>query len=102
SGSIKLKGVRGGVEAGTGSGDVEVDGDPKGAWDVHTGSGTVELRIPSQASFDINADSSSGEVSIDHPVTIQAKIKRNHREGKVGSGGALLTLRTGSGDIRIR
>src|SRR5438045_3485755 len=62
SGSVKLKNVRGGVEARTGSGEVEVNGDPTAAWEIHTGSGSITLQVPSQAGFDLDARSSSGSV----------------------------------------
>jgi hypothetical protein len=38
---------------------------------------------------------------MNRPVTVQGILKRNRVEGKVGNGGPLLSLHTGSGDIRI-
>lgn len=101
SGNIRLHGVKGGVEAHTGSGDVDVDGEATSAWDIQTGSGNVDLHMPQNANFEINAQSSSGSIQMGRPVTVQGTLKRNHVEGKVGSGGPLLTLHTGSGDIRL-
>jgi len=101
SGSVKLKNVRGAVEARTGSGEVEVNGDPTGAWEIHTGSGSITLQVPSQTGFDLDARSSSGSVTVNRPVTVQGTMKRNRVQGKVGSGGVLLSLETGSGDIRL-
>lgn len=102
SGNVHIRNLKGGLEASTGSGDISVTGEARGNWDLHTGSGGIDLQLPQQASFEVNAHSSSGDVTIDHPVTMQGKIRRNHVEGKVGGGGVLLTLRTGSGDIRVR
>jgi DUF4097 and DUF4098 domain-containing protein YvlB len=102
SGNIRLRSVKGGLDASTGSGDVTVDGEVLGAWEVETGSGNINLRVPTQSNFDVKAWSSSGSVTIDHPVTMQGTMRRNRVEGKVGSGGALLSLHTGSGDINIR
>lgn len=101
SGNIRLRNVKGGVEAHTGSGDVEVDGEATQAWDVETGSGNVNLRLPQNASFDLKAESSSGSIEMGRPITVQGTMKRNRIEGKVGNGGPLLTLHTGSGDIRL-
>jgi DUF4097 and DUF4098 domain-containing protein YvlB len=101
SGSIRLRNIKGGLDASTGSGDVTVDGEALGAWDVKTGSGNINLRVPAQSNFDVKAWSSSGDVSVDHPITMQGTFKRNRIEGKVGTGGVLLSLHTGSGDIRI-
>jgi DUF4097 and DUF4098 domain-containing protein YvlB len=101
SGNIRLHGVKGGVEAHTGSGDVDIDGEATSAWDVETGSGNVSLKLPQSAAFDLRAQSSSGSIHMNRPVTVQGVLKRNRVEGKVGSGGPLLSLHTGSGDIHI-
>jgi DUF4097 and DUF4098 domain-containing protein YvlB len=101
SGNIRLHGVKGGVEAHTGSGDVDIDGEATSAWDVETGSGNLNLRLPQNAAFDLRAQSSSGSIQMNRPVTVQGILKRNRVEGKVGNGGPLLSLHTGSGDIRI-
>lgn len=101
SGNIRLRSVKGGLEAHTGSGDVDVDGEATQAWDVETGSGNVNLRLPQNASFDLKAESSSGSIEMGHPITVQGTMKRNRIEGKVGNGGPLLTLHTGSGDIHL-
>jgi DUF4097 and DUF4098 domain-containing protein YvlB len=101
SGNIRLHDVKGGVEAHTGSGDVDINGEATSAWDVETGSGNLNLRLPQNATFDLRAQSSSGSIQMNRPVTVQGIMKRNRVEGKVGNGGPLLSLHTGSGDIRI-
>ena len=101
SGSVRLRNVHGGVEARTGSGEVEINGEPTSAWQIHSGSGSIQLRLQSQAGFDIDARSSSGNVTVNRPVTVQGTMKRNRVQGKVGAGGVLLSLETGSGDIRL-
>ncbi|MCU1287000.1 MAG: hypothetical protein JWO13_3350 [Acidobacteriales bacterium] len=101
SGHVVLKNVKGGVEARTGSGGVEAQGEAKSDWDIHTGSGDVILRLPSQAAFNVDARSSSGNVTVNHPLTIQGTMKKNRVQGKVGAGGPALNVETGSGEIRI-
>ena len=101
SGNIHLRNVSGGVEAGAGSGDVQVQGTMASDWRIHTGSGEVEVKLPSNAKFNINARSSSGNVEVNHPVTMQGTLKRNHVEGTVNGGGTLLDINTGSGTIRV-
>jgi hypothetical protein len=101
SGNIRLRGIKGGVEAHTGSGDVTVDGDATATWDIDTGSGNINLRLPT-SNFDVRAHSSSGNVSVDRPITMQGTFKRNRIEGKIGNGGVLVSLSTGSGDINLR
>ncbi|HLJ29757.1 MAG TPA: DUF4097 family beta strand repeat-containing protein [Candidatus Angelobacter sp.] len=101
SGNVRLHGVQGGLKAETGSGDITVDGNPTGDWRVGAGSGNIDLKIPSTASFNIDARTSSGSLKVNHQVTMQGSISRDHVQGKVGNGGALVDLHTGSGDIQV-
>jgi DUF4097 and DUF4098 domain-containing protein YvlB len=101
SGNIKLYGIKGGLRASAGSGDIVAEGEPTSDWRLGSGSGNITLRVPSQASFNIDARTSSGSLNMKHPVTMQGSLSRNHIQGKVGNGGVLLDLHTGSGDIQV-
>lgn len=101
SGNVKVRGVNGSLRAETGSGDISVDGNPTGDWRVGAGSGNIDLKIPSAASFNIDARTSSGTLRMNHQVTMQGTVSRNHVQGKVGNGGVLVDLHTGSGDIQV-
>jgi hypothetical protein len=101
SGTIHLRNVRGHLQAGTGSGEIEAQGDMTGDWRLHTGSGSVRVEVPKEAKFDIDARSSSGSVTIDHPVTVQGTLRRNHVEGAVNGGGTKLDISTASGSIHV-
>jgi hypothetical protein len=102
SGNIKLTGIKGGLRASAGSGDIRAEGEPTSEWRVGAGSGNIILKFPSQASFNIDARTSSGSLKVNHPVTMQGSLGRNHVQGKVGNGGALVDLHTGSGDIEVQ
>lgn len=105
SGNIHVKGLSGGLRASAGSGDITIVGTPKESWEIHTGSGDVRLRLPSDAAFDVDLSTSSGDATIDHPVatTVQGRVQQGHKTvtGKVRGGGPLLSVRTGSGDVRV-
>lgn len=101
SGNVKLRGVKGALKAETGSGDITVDGDPTGDWRVGAGSGSIDLKLPANASFNIDARTSSGSLKVNRQITMQGTFSRNHVQGKVGNGGVLLDLHTGSGDIQV-
>lgn len=101
SGNVKLRGVKGGLRAQTGSGDIEAEGAVMHDWRVGAGSGTIRLKVPAQASFNLDARTSSGTLKVNHPVTMQGTMSRNHIQGKVGNGGVLMELHTGSGDIYV-
>jgi DUF4097 and DUF4098 domain-containing protein YvlB len=101
SGNIKLHGIRGALHAQAGSGDIQADGEPTGDWQLGAGSGNISLKIPSQASFNIDARTSSGTLKVTRPVTVQGTMAHNRIQGKVGNGGPLLDLHTGSGNIYV-
>lgn len=101
SGNIRLDGVKGSLRAQAGSGDIHVQGEPTGDWRLGAGSGNITLKIPAQASFNIDARTSSGSLTLHHEVTMQGSLARNHVQGRVGKGGALLDVHTGSGDIEV-
>ena len=105
SGNIEVRDINGALRAEAGSGDITVDGTQTGAWEIRTGSGDVSLRLPSEASFDLDVSTSSGTLDVTHPVTmtIQGRVREHPHtmSGKVHGGGPLLSVHTGSGDVRI-
>jgi hypothetical protein len=101
SGNVKLRGIKGGVRADTGSGDIDAEGDIAHDWRLGAGSGNISLKLPAQASFNLDARTSSGTLKVNHPLTMQGTMARNHIQGKVGNGGVLLEVHTGSGNIHV-
>jgi len=101
SGNVEMRGIKGGVRVHTGSGDVRVEGEPTGDWRVGTGSGSIAVKVPSGLPFNLDAKTSSGELTIHHPLTVEGTVSRNHLQGKVGNGGVVLDLHTGSGNIEV-
>ena len=105
SGNIELRRIKGALEAESASGDVTIEGEQTGGWNVRTSSGSIELRLPDNAAFDLDASTGSGEIETGRQVIamVQGKIggARSKITGKANGGGPQLTVRTGSGDIRI-
>jgi len=101
SGEIHLTGVKGALRASAGSGNIHVEGEPTSDWRLGSGSGDITLKIPPQASFNIDARTSSGSLTVHHEVSMQGSLAKNHIQGRVGKGGALLDVHTGSGDIQV-
>lgn len=101
SGDVELAGLSGPVRVEAGSGGIKAQGALSGDWRLETGSGGITVSLPLSASFDLHAHTDSGKISSAKPVTMQGTISRNDYHGKVGSGGYLLEVKTGSGDIRI-
>jgi hypothetical protein len=102
SGSIQVSGVSGPLGVVTGSGDVTVQGSATGDWNLGTGSGTVVVHLPEHFSFNLDAHTDSGRILAPHlSITLQGSIGKGELRGRVGSGGPLVKLRTGSGDIQV-
>ncbi len=105
SGNITARGIQGAFRADAGSGDITAEGMQTGAWGIRTGSGNVHVRLPANAAFDADISTSSGTLDVGAPITmtVQGRVQETRKsiQGKVRGGGPLLTLRTGSGDIRI-
>jgi Putative adhesin len=106
SGDISVRGIQGAFHGESGSGDITVEGTQSGAWEVRTGSGNVHVKLPDNAAFDADISTSSGSVDVAQPIemTVQGRIgeSRKHVQGKVHGGGPVLSVHTGSGDIRIQ
>lgn len=100
SGSIDLHHVRGGLKAETGSGSIKVEGVPTSEWKLETGSGSVEF-WSSGSNFQLDAETGSGSVHSDREVLSQGDLQHHHLRGRVGSGGPMVRIETGSGSTRI-
>jgi len=100
SGSIELKSIHGGLVAQTGSGNIKIDGVPAGPWRIATGSGSVELWT-GNAAFNVDASTGSGSVRTDREISAEGSIEHHHIKGRIGSGGPIVHIATGSGSIRI-
>ena len=105
SGNVTVRGVQGALRAEAGSGDITAEGSMTGGWEIRTGSGNVHVRLPSDAAYDADLSTSSGTLDVGPAITmtVQGRVQETRKriEGKVRGGGALLTVRTGSGDIHI-
>lgn len=105
SGSIHVTDVHGSLRARTGSGDISAQGVlPDGhRWDLSTGSGSIDLGLPSGTHANVDLQSDSGSIHSDLPVQMQGKLNAHHMTGFLGGANATawLSVRTGSGDIRI-
>lgn len=121
SGEIRLDGVAGRTDAKTVSGDVVVGGrrlqgefrsvsgdirlhgdlDASGTTTVNTHSGDVVLDMGGTRSADVSVSTFSGEV--DNGLTNARVTRSGEREWRLrtGRGGARVTVRTFSGDVRL-
>lgn len=67
---------------------------------IDTGSGSVTLTLPADADADLDIETGSGGISTDFPVTMEGYRRRELR-GRIGDGGAMIRVSTGSGGVRL-
>jgi DUF4097 and DUF4098 domain-containing protein YvlB len=71
-------------------------------WMLHSSFGDVELRVPKEFDCDLYAETSFGSVTSSVDVRREGRPSDQRVRGEIGDGGGRVTLRTSSGDIRIR
>jgi DUF4097 and DUF4098 domain-containing protein YvlB len=105
-GNIDARGSFGDLTAKTSSGHVDVLAEPGSEvsrpWSLQSAFGDVDVRVPEGFDCDLYAETSFGCVTSDITLHTQSKLNDQRMRGELGDGGGLITLRTSSGDIRIR
>ncbi len=101
SGDVEVDGASGRLRVRTGSGRIRVAGAPSDEWDLGAGSGDVIVNAPQTAGFDVDLRTASGDIDA-RGVTSTERATRRELRGRIGSGGPLVTMSTGSGSITVR
>jgi len=124
SGSVSGQEINGEIKAGSVSGDFTFRDSQGNLPDLHTISGDIRaelkvidkdaagmslstvsggitLYLPEDASFDLDISTVSGEINTGFKVLIDSVSERK-LQGKVGTGGLIIELKTVSGDISLR
>jgi len=122
NGAIRVTDMDGGGQLHTVNGDVEAL-DCGGGFNAHTTNGNIreELRalsgkaeinlesmngtilvaLPANAGAEIDAQSMNGDIRTERPVTMNGAFRHGSFVGKLGTGGALLRIRTVNGAIQL-
>jgi DUF4097 and DUF4098 domain-containing protein YvlB len=103
-GGVHIRGKLDSLSLHTGDGGVDVTALPGSRvatnWRIETGDGGVTVRLPSNLAADLDVHTGDGSLSIDLPVQTSQKDNQSIR-GKLNGGGALVTIRTGDGSVRL-
>lgn len=102
-GWIRMSGVAGRVDARTSGGWIVAalaKGNSQGGL-LATSGGWIQAKIDPAANLEIDASTSGGGVRSDLPLHVADTFSRGHLHGTLGSGGAMLRMRTSGGWIRI-
>jgi hypothetical protein len=100
SSDVTVKDLRGSQRVHTFSGSVDHSCAEKDV-NAETFSGNNALKLPPGASASIDFDSFSGSIRTDLPLNYRSSSRR-HVRADIGAGGADYSLKTFSGDVRIR
>ena len=99
SGDLDIGGIEGALKVSTGSGDVAAAFAKPGDVAVSTGSGSVSLALPRGVGADVRL--SSGSIDIDRALDFRGERGRRSAEGRIGDGGVMMRVSTGSGSIEL-
>lgn len=102
SGDVEIDALEGPLTAATSSGAVEATfgkASPVGPVSISTGSGGVTLRASSGLAADVEL--TGGSIRIDRAFQFAGEVQRRSAEGRLGNGGPLLKISTGSGSIAL-
>ncbi|HEY6129035.1 MAG TPA: hypothetical protein VIW23_12715 [Candidatus Acidoferrum sp.] len=104
NGSIEVYGAESMVHARTTNGNVRLElsrvHGPSGTL-AETMNGSVVLALPADSQADLEARCLNGNFLSELPVQMQGSLKPRELHGKLGQGGAPITLRTINGGIRV-
>ena len=98
-GRIRVENFEGDAEARTGDGRITLDGNFR-SLAARTGDGTISLTLPEGANATVETHAES--VFNDGVAVAETDAESRVRRWRIGSGGQVLTLRTGEGQIILR
>ena len=106
NGAVHLKRVAGDVSGNTVNGAIQMDL-VGSIWDgrqveVTTGNGAITLAMPSRYSAHIQAETMNGGIQSDFPMTVSGNIRPRQLDFNLNSGGPLIHLTAGNGQIRLK
>lgn len=113
TGAIGVSSVNGQVEiaqAGTatelssinGRTSIAVNGIGDGGLRVSSINGGVEIRLPESTNADVEVRSVNGGINADIPINVIGEMRRGQLTGKLGSGGAKITVTSVNGGVTLR
>jgi DUF4097 and DUF4098 domain-containing protein YvlB len=105
-GHVRVRGRLDALTLHTGDGGIEADVLPgskmSSGWRVDTGDGSVTLRLPPNFGADLELHTGDGGISMDLPAATGVSGKHDKdMHARLNGGGAVFSVRTGDGSIRV-
>ena len=66
-----------------------------------TVNGSITLNLPATADTEIEAETLNGDISTEFSMSVEGRFSKRHINGKIGSGGRQLSLKTVNGSIQV-
>ncbi len=123
NGAIEVSGIEGQVKLRTTNGNIDAE-DLGGALDAHTVNGSIDaalnalnrdeehsfsttngsitITLPGDINADVRVSTVNGRISTDFPLQVKGKFNSKSMTGTIGSGGAMMIMKTVNGSIHLQ
>jgi DUF4097 and DUF4098 domain-containing protein YvlB len=106
-GGVRAVGKMTGVRARSGDGRIAIQAEPGSTpatdWDITSGDGSVTLQIPDGFNAELDARTGDGGIRLDGVTVVSSGAPaKNSVNGRLGSGGRSVRVRTGDGSITVQ
>lgn len=100
---VTIRGTGATVRASTSNGDLSFEGTfSDGAQQLETSNGPITVSLPASASFELDARTSNADVRVEgFSITTSGAASGSTLQGRVGTGGPSITLRTSNAPIVV-
>jgi DUF4097 and DUF4098 domain-containing protein YvlB len=101
--NITLDRVQGSVDVANSNGSVEVTAaSPLDAIAIQNRRGSVDLGLSGSGGFSLNAQTRNGDMENDFGLVSETNDETHTLNGRVGTGGPVVTVATSNGDVTVR
>jgi DUF4097 and DUF4098 domain-containing protein YvlB len=105
NGNIRLVGIQGATRASTTNGEIRAEIrrlDPGAGVELTTTNGDLTAILPAELKAELEATTTNGRVSVGFPVEMVGRASSKMVRGKIGGGGAAVSLTTTNGNIVVK
>lgn len=104
NGEVTITQATGSFDVETNNGRIKFDGEllSGGSNNITTSNGSVEIKLQGTPSVKFDVSTSNGSISTEYPNLTSSPGNKHHLVGIIGTGDAVLSVRTSNGSVAIR
>ena len=104
NGGVTITQATGSFDVETSNGRIEFDGQLASGTSnkMKTSNGSVEIKLQGTPSLELDASTSNGSIDTEYPILTSSPGDKNRLVGTIGTGEAVLLVRTSNGSVVIR